>query len=266
MEFEESRLYQLGDDVRSIDWRVTARSGKLHTKLFHEELERPVLLLVDGSPSMRFGTRIRLKSVQACRYAALAAWSALRRGDRIGAIFTSPAGLQEVRPGGRHPHLLSLLRRLSEWHNALLHEGEALGWVEERYPAAYPLHEALRTARRLAPPGSLIYIISDWIRLDTELLQLLGALKRHHDLRAVQVLDELEEQLPDSGTYPVQGRDPGSGEAPLVWLDCGLPELRAQHELRFREHQQHLQSSLRSHGVPLISLRTQEDVHDLPLY
>lgn len=98
MEFDETRPYAQGDDVRHLDWRVTARTGKPHTKLFREERERPVLLSVDYRASMRFATRGMFKSVMAARLAALVAWSALRHGDRIGGQIFSEAGRRELRP------------------------------------------------------------------------------------------------------------------------------------------------------------------------
>ncbi|MBY0274525.1 DUF58 domain-containing protein, partial [Candidatus Binatia bacterium] len=89
MEFDETRAYQPGDDVRAIDWRVTARTGRVHTKLFHEERERPVLLLVDQRMHMRFGTRDAFKSVVAARAAATVAWAARDQGDRVGGLIVT---------------------------------------------------------------------------------------------------------------------------------------------------------------------------------
>ncbi len=257
MEFDEARPYQPGDDVRSIDWRVTARSGKLHTKLFHEELERPVLVVVDGSNSMRFGTRTRLKSVQACRYAALVAWGALARGDRIGSVLAGPDGLLETRPQSRRPHLLTLLQRLGDWHNHFLQEPEVPSTLEN------PLLEALRITRRLAPTGSLIYVVSDWRATEESILQTLGTLKRHHELRAIRIYDGLEEQLPHSGTYPVWST---GSRSEVVWLDCRQATLREEHEQRAQAERTALEASMRHAGIPLLSVRTDEDLQHLPLH
>ena len=98
MEFSESRPYQPGDDIRHIDWRVTAKSGKTHTKLFREERERPVMLVLDQSRSMFFGSQKRLKSVQATRTASLLGWRAIKAGDRVGAIIFSEKEHSEFRP------------------------------------------------------------------------------------------------------------------------------------------------------------------------
>ena len=100
MEFAEARPYQPGDDVRHIDWRVTARTVRTHTKLYREERERPVMLVLDQCRQMFFGSRKRLKSVQAARIAALMGWRALLRGDRVGAILFSEKLHYEIRPRG----------------------------------------------------------------------------------------------------------------------------------------------------------------------
>ena len=112
MEFAEARSYQYGDDVRHIDWRVTARTGTTHTKLFREERERPVMLVLDLSRRMFFGTRQRLKSVQAARIAALTGWRALLRGDRVGGVIYSEEMHREYKPRSDRRHFLRLLSNI----------------------------------------------------------------------------------------------------------------------------------------------------------
>ena len=113
MEFEEVRAYQPGDDIRNMDWRVTARTGRPHTKLFREERERPVLFLVDLGPSMAFGTRVAFKSVVAARAAALLAWAARDNGDRIGGIVFAGKRHRELRPAARERGMLPFSRHWS---------------------------------------------------------------------------------------------------------------------------------------------------------
>ena len=115
MEFDEARLYQPGDDIRSIDWLVTARTGKTHTKVFREERERPVFISVDNRPAMHFATRGVFKSVQAAKIAALLAWVAQHKGDRIGGQIYTDSACQEVKPqNGKH----AVLRFLNTLTNA----------------------------------------------------------------------------------------------------------------------------------------------------
>ena len=119
IDFSEVRVYQPGDDVRTIDWRVTARTQTAHTKLFQEEKERPVLILADQSTSMYFGSQVTFKSVLAARTAALIGWTMLERGDRVGGIVFSEHGHREVRPRRNKHALLRLLNELNDFNHAL---------------------------------------------------------------------------------------------------------------------------------------------------
>ncbi len=130
IDFAEVRVYQPGDDIRTIDWRVTARTGVAHTKLFQEERERPVLLLVDQSSSMYFGSRVMFKSVLAARTAALLAWAVLERGDRIGGIVFSEHGHREIRPRRNKHAVLRLLNELHGFNQALGKEPSAARYKE----------------------------------------------------------------------------------------------------------------------------------------
>src|SRR5512142_1555880 len=118
VDFRESRVYQPGDEIRHMDWRVTARSGKPHTKLFEEEREQGLLLAIDLNAGMRFGTRVRFKSVQAARAAALLAWMAAAAGDRVGALGFGGGINGEVKPAGGRRGVLHVLRALRDWDAA----------------------------------------------------------------------------------------------------------------------------------------------------
>lgn len=128
MEFDEVRHYQTGDDIRTIDWRVTARTGKTHTKLFREEIERPVLIATDLSSNMHFGSKLLFKSVQAAHVAALVAWHAKGRGDRLGGIVFNEHRHLECKPRSRKQGVLHYLHNLQEIHrlglNTQLQENE----------------------------------------------------------------------------------------------------------------------------------------------
>lgn len=195
VDFLESRNYEVGDDIRDMDWRVTARTGKPHTKVFQEERERPVLAIVDISSSMYFATRGALKVVQAARMAALIGWSAVRRGDRIGALLFDESDHQEVRPAGGRRGVLRLISQLTRHVNN-----------RQRPPFQTPsplLDDALQRARRIARPGSLIFVISDFYGMGPDCERHLTYLRRHSDLIGCRVLDPLEVSLPPAGTYPV---------------------------------------------------------------
>ena len=157
MEFSEARPYQPGDDVRHIDWRVTARTGRTHTKLYREERERTVMLVLDQCRQMFFGSRKRLKSVQAARMAALMGWRALLRGDRVGGILFSEKLHYEFRPRGDRRHYLRLLSKIMTEHNRIADEMKYDQWSFE---SKYQFSEALIRVRHLVQPGSLVYTVS----------------------------------------------------------------------------------------------------------
>ena len=248
MEFDEVRPYMQGDDVRILDWRVTARTGRAHTKLFREERERAVLLWIDLRSPMFFATRGAFKAVRAAQAAALLGWSAVRQGDRLGALLFSEQSHIELRPKRGKPPLLHLLRRIAE-HDA---------W-QTRVPAGDPgagaeaLNLSLSRLRRVAQPGSLIVLLSDFSHLDGQGSAHLGQLARHSDLILVDIHDPLEAELPPPGRYRV-----GDGGAYLT-LATEDPRYRQRYHQRFSAQQEQLQQLCRRHGMTLLPLSTAED-------
>lgn len=196
LEFEEVRPYAAGDDTRSIDWRVTARRGRLHTKLFREERERPVWLLVDLQPGMFFASRSQLKSALAVRAAALLSWVAALRGDRIGALIANGSETRCLVPRAREAGVLPILNTLLK--------------LQPRAPAA-PIPGNLQTAlgllTPLVHPGSLILALSDFAGLHEDGEALWLASSAHAECRLYWITDALEQDgLPD-GKY--RGGIPG---------------------------------------------------------
>lgn len=204
MEFDEVRHYQTGDDVRTIDWRVTARTGKVHTKLFREEKERPVFILTDLNHSMQFGSTLLLKSVQAAHLAALIAWHVKKSGDKLGGLLFHQQQIRELKPAGRSVAVLRYLHQLVELQQQSLqmvqqhiHQPGAVGKTASS-DAQKPidLATALGQLRRLARPGSLLFIISDFQQLDATCLRHLQALRLHNEIRICQISDPFEVKLP----------------------------------------------------------------------
>lgn len=187
MEFDEVRHYQPGDDVRTIDWRVTARTGKVHTKLFREEKERPVFILTDLSSSMQFGSQLLLKSVQAAHLAALIAWHVKKTGDKLGGILFNDQSIVELKPAVRHVAVLRYLHQLIE-----------LQKTNQPEPQQQTLANALGQLRRLARPGSLLFVISDFSQLDEQCLRHLQAMRQHNEIRLCQLFDPLEREVPQT--------------------------------------------------------------------
>jgi len=187
LEFEEVRPYAAGDDARSIDWRVSARRGRLHTKLFREERERPVWLLVDLQPGMFFASRAQLKSALAVRAAALFAWNAALGGDRIGAVIVNGGDTVCLPPRAREAGVLPIL--------------DALLALQPRGPAAArpdAFAGALRTLQPMAHPGSLLLAFSDFADASATSEIAWGGLAAHAECRLFWIFDALERSgLPD---------------------------------------------------------------------
>lgn len=188
MEYDESRPYLPGDDIRQIDWRVTARTGRPHTKLFREERERPVLLCVDYRRPMFFATRGVFKAVQAARAASLLAWHAQQNGDRVGGLVFADAEHHELPP--RRGRTATM-----QWLKLLVSQAARLRSAPHS-SAAQPLVETLRRLTRVAKPGSLVFVLSDFRGLQAEATAALVQLSLHVDVGLVAIHDPLEAQFP----------------------------------------------------------------------
>jgi uncharacterized protein (DUF58 family) len=242
VEFDESRVYQPGDDPRNMDWRVTARSGQPHVKLFREERERPVWLLVDIGASMRFGTRVAFKSVISARAVALLAWAAADKGDRVGGLVFDETRHFERPPAARSRSLLPLLKAVSEAPIP----GEEGGYGSCGAAARHLVH--------LVRPGSLVFLLSDFAGLGVADGAWLARLGSGSEVVLVYVFDPVEAAAPPAGRYPVT-----DGEASGV-LDTAAVAVRNRWDRRFVEHVSLLKDLSRRHQAHLIQLRTDAPV------
>ncbi|WP_350432912.1 DUF58 domain-containing protein [Shewanella sp. H8] len=201
MEFAEVRHYQNGDDVRTIDWRVTARTGVAHTKLFVEERERPILLLIDLSHSLYFGSQLLLQSVQVAHLAATLGWNAINNGDRIGALIASETNHLELKPRNRRQGILQLTSGLINAHQ------QQLDQINQLSPDPGHMFKACQRLQRIAKPGSLIWIITDGQHINQQCLAPLTELSRYCDIGAFVVTDPLRQgtlALPKEFALPVR--------------------------------------------------------------
>ncbi len=205
MEFDESRPYQPGDDPRSIDWRVTARSTTAYTKLFREERERPVLVVVDLRPTMHFATQGCYKSVNASRAAALLAWSAHHRGDRLGGLIFGDTTHRELKPRLGRQAALRYVHELVGHRDWQQH-----GKTETN--GAEALTQAMSALRRVARPGSLVVVISDFTGFSRGAQSYLSSVARHNEVLAVLISDPLERELPPPGRYRLVDNGRGTGD------------------------------------------------------
>lgn len=243
MEFEEVRHYQAGDDIRSIDWRVTARTQVPHTKLYREERERPVLVVADQRPSMFFGSQTCFKSVTACYCAALIAWAALKNNDRIGGLIFNDIDEKDLRPKRSRHSLLALLRGLHEFNQGLQ--------SPLTQTSAQPLSQRLSDLRRIAKPGSALFIISDFHDLDDDCREQLYQLSRHCEITLLPIHDPLEAALPSNKLLTV------SDGSQRKQIDSSNAQER--YQAHFQQQQAKLKHMSGQLGLSLLSVSTTDN-------
>ncbi len=243
--FHEVREYRPGDDIRSIDWRVTARTGEPHVKVFVEERERTVILCIDANASMRFGTRGTFKSVQAARAAALLGWHANGLNDRVGCMVFGdvPDGMQFFTPRRSRQALWQALTLLSQ---------QATGAHKE--PVS--LEVALARLERGAPTGALILIVSDFSEPMERLERQLGNLHRRCDVVLVAVQDPADREIPAMGTI-IFSDDAGQ----KLTFPSGSQEARDAYEKQWNENRKQLEDIARRRGIGIVDLHTGKDIY-----
>ena len=242
MEYSESRIYFPGDDIRSIDWRVTARTGRVHTKLFNEERDRPVLFVVDLGDHMRFGTRQAFKSVVAAEAASLLAWTAADHGDRVGGLVLAGAHAAESRFRSGRRGALALFRTLARCE------------VEAREPAGGGIEDAVSRLHKVARPGTLVITISDFSRMRDSMGEQFAKLRERNDLLCVWVYDRLEAVPPPPARYPI-----GDGWRTAA-LDTRSSEVVRAISHRFHEIEIRITSACARSGAILVPMRCGDDV------
>lgn len=244
MEFDESRPYQPGDDPRSIDWRVTARSTTAYTKLFREERERPVLVVVDLRSTMHFATRGYFKSVNAGRAAALLAWAAHHRGDRLGGLIFGDTTHRELKPRLGRQAALRFVHELA---------GHA-DW-QRRDPAANveALRQAMSSLRRVARPGSLVVVVSDFTGFGRQAQSYLSSVARHNEVLAVFMNDPLERSLPPPGRYRLVSADDE------LAIDTFAAAARRDYAQAFEQRAEALETFCQRYGIHLMPMSTDDD-------
>lgn len=240
MEFAESRVYQPGDDVRNIDWPVTARTGDTHTKLFAEEKERPVLIGLDARPAMFFATRGRFKSVLAAEFAAFISWAALQAGDRVGGELFQVGSHREYRPRRGKRSLLHMLQGMTELEPELV--------TDETGTMGAPIGRI----RQIAHPGSLVCLISDFRGFDARAESQLVQIARHSRVILIHLYDRLELQLPRHGHYRV------SQGVRSLSLATDNPRLQQIYADRYVRRTSHLQRLCHQQNITWLDCATDE--------
>ncbi len=200
LNFEEIRRYLPGDDVRTIDWKVTARTRKPHTRVFTEERDRPTLIAIDQRLSMFFGSQVNMKSVTAAEAAALAVWRVFSGGDRVGAVVFNDTDIVEIRPHRSRQRVMRILQ-------AIVEQNTALGTTSARREQPAMLNRMLERVLRLATHDHLVCLISDLAGADRETQSLMTSIAHHNDVLVAFVYDPLVERLPQLGSLVASDGD-----------------------------------------------------------
>ena len=246
LNFEEIRDYRSGDDVRSIDWKVTARLQKPHVRVFNEERDRQALLVVDQRLSMFFGSRLAMKSVTAAEAAAIGAWRVLGVGDRVGAIVFNDRDLVEIKARRSRATVLQIL-------NAIVARNRALGVGRGLASAPSMLNTALEHATRRALHDAAVIVISDFDGADDATRKMIGAMTRHNNVVALLVHDPLQSDLPASASMTVT-----DGELQIE-LEVGRASVRKSLEQATEARLKGVFAWTRELGVPVLPLSAAEE-------
>jgi len=243
MDYAESRIYQAGDDIRHMDWRVTARAQKPHTKLYHEEKERPVYLVMDFGPSMFFATQNYFKSVLAAKVAALFAWSIVENGDRLGGYFYSGKHHLELKPYARQKGALQLLQKMTEFQHEK-NEEQNLEHMEQHW---------IRFSR-IIKPGSLVIWLSDFLNLSENQFSLLSKINKHNTFLMGMIYDPVEVQLPPPNVYAIKQQNE------ILLLDTHSKKTRKDYKQQFEQRKKLFKDTALKLKAHQFMLNTQQDI------
>ena len=238
MAFSEVREYQYGDDIRSIDWNVTARFNHPFIKIFEEERELTVMLLIDVSGSRNFGTRTQLKKNMITEISAVLSFSAIQNNDKIGVIMFSDQVEKFIPPKKGRQHILRIIRELIDFQPA--HQGTDIA-------------EGLRYFTNAIKKRCTAFLISDF--LDENYEEALRIANKRHDLIALNIYDVRETALPRAGMIRLKDAETGK----LIWVDTGSRRIRDSYAIWWKEQDEKFRDLMLRTGIDTVRIRTDED-------
>ncbi len=239
MTFSEVRDYTLGDEVRTIDWNVTARFNNPYVKIFDEERELTVMLIIDVSGSEQFGTKNKTKKDLALEISAVLAFSALSNNDKVGAIFVSDRVERYIAPDKGRKHALIILRELIEL------KPESTGT---------DISAGLKFFRNTQKKRSIAFVISDFID-DNDFVEGLKVTRRKHDMIAIRLFDPSERDLPSMGIVQLYNAETGD----TTWVNSSSARVRERHRKNFEEFEENLFNEFKKCGIDYASISTDDD-------
>lgn len=247
MTFSEVRQYQAGDDIRHLDWKVTARTQKPHTKLFIEENERPTLLAIEQTPNLFFGSKARLKIAQALNIGAILGWVSLTHNERIGGVCFNHQQQVSAVPKRQQANQLSFLQQAIELQSQITQPGA---------PKQTSWPKALNQLLKLSKPGNKLFLIGDMMQLSQTAKAQLMQLKKSADISAIHIYDELERTLPELGWLSMTGQ---FGNNKLVKLDSFRQKTRTNYRQIYQNQWQQTKQVFVQLNIPIVQIGTHED-------
>lgn len=248
LEFDSVREYVFGDDIRNIDWRVTARTGSPHLKIFKEDRERHIILCVDMNHSMRFGTKNTFKSVQAARIASLLGWQGISQQDRVSACLFGdvPGRMQFFAPKRTGKSFCAMLKMLAEP-------------TTDQHQV--PFVDVWQHISRTAHTGSLVYFISDFLDLKNDVQVHLNRLNKRCDVIFIAINDPADKSI-----YPVGALGFSAQSREKIYVNTDSIAGREAYEAQWMENRKRLYELTSRLKIPLIELATESDIpRDLPI-
>jgi len=249
LDFDELRHYRPGDDIRTMDWRVTNRTGKPHVRVYTEERDRPVIAIVDQRLPMFFGSQHKMKSVVAAEVAAITAWRVLEVGDRIGAILFNDERCLEVKPTRSERKVMGWLGDLANMNNEL-----SVTPGRSSNPAA--LAQALQLLESSIGHDYLVVLISDFYGWDAQALKIIRSISQHNDIICSLIFDPLERDISRANNLVVSD---GRYQLQIDPHEQGLGE---KFEASFESSMAHVQGELKRHRIPVVPVDTSTPVSD----
>jgi uncharacterized protein (DUF58 family) len=247
LDFEESRPYVIGDDIRNIDWNVTAKTGKTHTKVFTEEKEKPVFIFVDQSASMGFGSKHKTKAVVAGELASLIAHKIKKSGDRVGGLVFSGENYELIPPKRDQKNILFFLQKIID-ANQRIYESKEFDFHDS-------LNEIISKLHHIITHDYLVFIISDFYRYSDSVIQYLSQLSLHNDLILIKVFDEMESKFPHD-------RMTISNRKKQIIIDGKNKKLNKELNSDFDTNYKNFKSEIEKYEIGIFKINTSEPVED----
>jgi len=247
LDFEEARPYVIGDDIRNIDWNVTAKMGKTHTKVFTEEKEKPVFIFVDQSPSMGFGSQVKTKAVVAGELASIIAHKIKKGGDRIGGMVYSGNRYDLVTPKRDSRNIIYFLQKIVEANQTI--------YQTNNFDFENSLADIIPKINNIVTHDFTVFIISDFYRYNESVLQYLSQLSLHNDLVLIKVFDKMEEQLPSEKIVV-------SNKTHQVNINGKNKNLNKKISSDFKTNYENFKSELEKYKITIFKINTSESVEN----